>query len=364
MPDSFAPVSHLRALPPCSVDPFREELRPLSHASLDWLIEHAFLDPQPTSPLAPQATYRVRRPRAEREAAGSELARRGLVSRAWVPDERRTRLVESSVFGRTLAILEDPQQLLRLGLGSPEGVTDEVRLYIAGGRAVVASFESETVWIGSPFSLEGLLTYLTDELDSEPAGHLGDALCLWPTLFRLTTALWPESGRAADHELSADDLAHRLADDSGRDRADSLLAEMVAAEVAEPADSGVVLSRRYRRWLEPVWSGHVFEVEVARLAHCDPAITGRLLFAGPPGPPGSMPGRREPRPPRRRRHPVAVRPVGGPLAARRGPDGLLAALAGRAARAGVGPPRSSATTAPPRRGALSRGPNYLGKHTV
>lgn len=296
MPSSATTLTHLRALSPCAVDPFDEELTPLSFAGIDWLIEHAFIEPGPTSPLTPQYAYRSRSSRSDREEAGAELARRGLVSRAWVPDERRVRLVGQSALGRSLSILERPQQLLRLGLGRPDDETHEVRVYVADGRAVVCGFGPSGASIGQPFSLVALLAFLTDELDStepgtaEPAdgedhqpGKPSDALCVWPTLFRLATALWPESGNAPDAELRAGELAALLTDDPGGARVRSLFAEMVAAEVAEPASTGVVLSPRYRRWLEPVWSGHVFEIEHARLSEGNSAVTGRLLFAGPRG---------------------------------------------------------------------------------
>lgn len=282
MPASSATVSTLRALPPFPVDPFDEELRALSYAGIDWLIENAFVVPDPASPLTPRYAYRGRRSRAEREEAGAELARRGLVSRAWVPDERRTRMVEQSSLGRALAILEQPRRLLRLGLGTPSGDSREVRLYIADGRAVVSRFDDEGAAIGTPFSLVALLAYLAEQLAGDHPSS-DDALCLWPSLFRLATALWPECGRADDEELCAGELAALLDDDPGATRAHSLLTEMVHAGVAEKAGSGIVLSRRYRRWLEPVWSGHVFEIECARLDDGNPAVTGRLIFAGPRG---------------------------------------------------------------------------------
>lgn len=279
-----ASVARLRAVPPCAVDPFAESLHDLPLAGVDWLIEHGFLAPGPASPLAPPQSMRPRRPRRERDAAGAELARQGLVSRAWMPGERRRRLRESGPLGRGLAVLERPESRLRLGRGRPGEPPEEVHLYIAAGRVVVGYSDEQSVRAGEPFSLEALLAYLSEALDSRALGPGRDALCLWPMLYRLTTALWPQSGKRADEALSVGEVRSLLSGEGTGDRARGLLHEMAAAGLVESGQGGVVLSPDYRRWLEPVWSGHVFEIECIRLAPGGGATGGdRLLFAGPPG---------------------------------------------------------------------------------
>lgn len=279
-----APVAHLRAVPPCAVDPFAERTHALPLAGVDWLIEHGFLAPGPASPLAPPRAVWPRRPRREREAAGAELARRKLVSRAWMPGERRRRLRESGPLGRGLAVLERPESRLRLGQARPDEAPTEVHLYLSDGRVAVGACDGEAVYAGEPFALEALLAYLTGELDSAGFEPGRDALCLWPMLFRLTTALWPSRGKAADEALSVGEVRKLLSDDGDGDRARGLLSEMAAAGLVETGGGGVVLSPDYRRWLEPVWSGHVFEIECTRLgAGGGATAVERLLFAGPTG---------------------------------------------------------------------------------
>jgi len=281
---SAAPVMHLRAVPPCAVDPFAERTHPLPLAGVDWLVEHGFLAPGPASPLAPPRALTPRRPRREREAAGAGLARRHLVSRAWMPGERRRRLRESGPLGRGLGVLERPESRLRLGRARPGEQPAEVQLYVSGGRIAAGSSDGDTVHAGEPFALEALLTYLTAELSSEALGPGRDALCLWPMLYRLTTALWPQRGKRADEALSVAEVRTLLSGDGSGERAHGLLHEMAAAGLVEAGGGGVVLSPAYRRWLEPVWSGHVFEIECTRLGPGGGATAAeRLLFAGPRG---------------------------------------------------------------------------------
>lgn len=281
---SAAPVAHLRAVPPCAVDPFAESTHALPLAGVDWLIEHGFLAPGPASPLAPPRAIWPRRPRRERESAGAELARRKLVSRAWMPGERRRRLRESGPLGRGLAVLERPESRLRLGQARPGETPAEVQLYLSAGRVAVGACDGETVYVGEPFALDALLAHLTAELDSDAVEPGRDALCLWPMLFRLTTALWPSRGKRADEALSVGEVRKLLSDDGDGDRARGLLREMAAAGLVETGGGGVVLSPAYRRWLEPVWSGHVFEIECTRLGPGGGSTAvERLIFAGPPG---------------------------------------------------------------------------------
>ena len=284
MPSAAAAV-HLRAVPPCAVDPFTEESHGLPLAGVDWLVEHGFLAPGPASPLAPPRALSPRRPRREREAAGAELARRKLVSRAWMPGERRRRLRDSGPLGRGLAVLERPESRLRLGRARPGEPPEEVQLYASGGRVATGWCDGDTVHAGEPFALEALLAYLADELSSEAIGPGRDALCLWPMLYRLTTALWPQRGKRADEALSVAEVRTLLSGDGSGERAHGLLHEMSAAGLVEAGGGGVVLSPAYRRWLEPVWSGHVFEIEVTRLGPGGGATAAaeRLLFAGPAG---------------------------------------------------------------------------------
>lgn len=279
-----ASVVRLRAVPPCAVDPFEESLHELPLAGVDWLTEHGFLAPGPASPLAPPHSLRPRRPRRERDTAGAELARTGLVSRAWMPGERRRRLRDSGPLGRGLAVLERPESRLRLGRARPGEPPEEVHLYVADGRVAVGYCNDEAVRAGEPFSLEALLAYLAEELDNRALGPGRDALCLWPMLYRLTTALWPQSGKRADEAVSVGEVRSLLSGEESGDRARGLLQEMAAAGLVETGQGGVVLSPDYRRWLEPVWSGHVFEIECVRLGPGGGATGGdRLLFAGPPG---------------------------------------------------------------------------------
>ena len=282
---SAAPVAHLRAVPPCAVDPFAEQTHELPLAGVDWLVEHGFLAPGPASPLAPPRALSPRRPRREREAAGAELARRKLVSRAWMPGERRRRLRDSGPLGRGLAVLERPELRLRLGRARPGAAPEEVQLYACAGRVAAGRCDGDTVLAGEPFALEALLAWLADELSSESIGPGRDALCLWPMLYRLTTALWPERGKRADEALSVVEVRTLLSGDVSGERAHGLLHEMAAAGLVEAGRGGVVLSPAYRRWLEPVWSGHVFEIEVTRLGPGGGATAAseRLLFAGPAG---------------------------------------------------------------------------------
>lgn len=279
-----ASVVRLRAVPPCAVDPFAESPHDLPLAGVDWLVEHGFLAPGPASPLAPPQSLRPRRPRRERDAAGAELARRGLVSRAWMPGERRRRLRESGPLGRGLAVLERPESRLRLGRVRPGEPPAEVHLFVAAGRVAVGYCDEQSVLAGEPFSLEALLAFLSAELDNEALGPGRDALCLWPMLYGLTTALWPHRGKRADEALSVGEVRTLLSGEESGDRARGLLHEMAAAGLVESGQGGVVLSPDYRRWLEPVWSGHVFEIECVRLGPGGGATGGeRLLFAGPPG---------------------------------------------------------------------------------
>jgi hypothetical protein len=282
---SAASAVHLRAVPTCAIDPFAERTEALPLAGVDWLIEHGFLAPGPASPLAPPRALTPRRPRREREAAGAELARRRLVSRAWMPGERRRRLRESGPLGRGLAVLERPESRLRLGRARPGEPPEEVQLYASGGRVAAGWCEGDTVHVGEPFALEALLAQLTAELSSEALGPGRDALCLWPMLYRLTTALWPSRGKRADEALSVGEVRTLLTGDGRGERAHGLLREMAAAGLVEAGRGGVVLSPAYRRWLEPVWSGHVFEIECTRLGPGGGATAAaeRLLFAGPSG---------------------------------------------------------------------------------
>ncbi len=279
-----ASVVRLRAVPPCAVDPFAESPHDLPLAGVDWLAEHGFLAPGPASPLAPPQSLRPRRPRRERDAAGAELARRGLVSRAWMPGERRRRLRESGPLGRGLAVLERPESRLRLGRARPGEPPEEVHLFVADGRVAIGYCDEQSVLAGEPFSLEALLAFLSAELDNEALGPGRDALCLWPMLYRLTTALWPQRGKRADEALSVGEVRNLLSGEESGDRARGLLHEMAAAGLVESGQGGVVLSPDYRRWLEPVWSGHVFEIECVRLGPGGGATGGeRMLFAGPAG---------------------------------------------------------------------------------
>jgi hypothetical protein len=265
------------------VDPFAESPHDLPLAGVDWLIEHGFLVPGPASPLTPPQSVRPRRPRRERDAAGAELARRGLVSRAWMPGERRRRLRESGPLGRGLAVLERPESRLRLGRARPGEPPAEVHLYVAAGRVAIGYSDEQSVLAGEPFSLEALLAFLSTELDNDALGPGRDAFCLWPMLYRLTTALWPHRGKRADEALSVGEVRTLLSGEESGDRARGLLHEMAAAGLVESGQYGVMLSPDYRRWLEPVWSGHVFEIECVRLGPGGATGGERLLFAGPPG---------------------------------------------------------------------------------
>lgn len=257
------------------VDPFALRPAPLPLAALEWLVARGCLTPAAGSPLAGRPAGAS----GARAAAAERLRRGGVLPALPRGAEGRRRLLASGSVGRGLAVLERPRARLRLGRGTPGGELEVAQLYATAGWAVAGFAGGEDLWVGEPFPLRSLVAYLIDELAC--ASEAG-ALALWPQLFQLTTALWPSRGKRADEAVSAGEVAAMLTGGpTGAERARSLLDEMTVAGLVRRGGSGVVLSPDYRIWLEPVWSGHVFEIEVAAMH--PGAAAERLLFAGPSG---------------------------------------------------------------------------------
>jgi hypothetical protein len=275
-----------------AVDPFAERPNPVPLAAVAGLVVRGCLVPGPGSPLLRPPGEGARPSRARRETAIADLISRGLLPELPAGAAGRRRLLAAEPLGRALSVLERPQARLRIGVGSPGGRSQVVQLYTAAGWVAAGFVAEEEIWVGDAFPLASLIAYLLQELASEPPDGDLDALALWPMLFQLTTALWPRRGKRPDEAVSTGEVAALLADDPAcGDRARGLLREMAAAGLVEREETGVVLSPPYRSWLEPVWSGHVFEIERTSpqprrsggASQGPREGGGRLLFAGPPG---------------------------------------------------------------------------------
>lgn len=244
-------------------------------AALEWLGEQGFLSPEPQSPLAFLRQQESRIGSPDRHAAGADLLRRGLVSASWSPEVRRRRLLDSGPLGASLKILERPEARLRIGIGAPESPVRITDLYLAGGEAVLGALDDEALYLGATIPRDRLIDYLVDEL---AASGDSDAFCLWPMLYRLTTALWPSCGREPRAEISIDDIEARAPGQSA-----SLVEQMLAADLVARRGDRLALTDHHRRWLEPLWSGHVFEIERTPMEPWNGGREDRCLFVGSPG---------------------------------------------------------------------------------
>ncbi|MEM7480564.1 MAG: hypothetical protein AAF481_05280 [Acidobacteriota bacterium] len=259
---------------------FSSGARSLPLAAIDWLGEHGFLQPEPRSPLAFWRELGRRSGQTARHAAGVDLVRRGFVRADWSPEVRRRRLLSSGPLGEALAVLERPEVRLRVGVGRPDGPAQIAELYIAGERATLGVLEGDVLQIGPAFTVEALIDSLADELATRGAP---ESFVLWPMLYRLTTALWSNGEGGAGEVLSPDVLRAQA---TSAEAADELSAQMLDAGVVEgDIASGLRLTQAYRRWLAPMWSGSVFELERREIERQpdEDATERSCLFVGPPG---------------------------------------------------------------------------------
>jgi hypothetical protein len=153
-----------------------------------------------------------------------------------------------------------------------------------------AGFNTEGFLFGEPTQVAALEASLVRQLSSEPPSANAIDRLLAPHTMALLTALWPQSRLASTACVAASDASaacQRLVADEATARA--LMDDLLASDIVREKDGAFSLDDEWKPWLERVWSGESFEVEVAPLpeGRFDPAQLlehrERLVFVGPSG---------------------------------------------------------------------------------
>jgi hypothetical protein len=246
----------------------------LSLAAMEWLVEQGGLRLNPASPfgflaVAPRQTT----PQEQSAAAKSELGRWPRASLA-----------------RVLSIAAQPEARIRLTVVSPGQAPQQNTLLRRGFSVVEAGFNKEGFFFGEPLGVGELEGRLTGQLKSEaPSAGATDRL-IPPRALTLLTALWQRGRVAGTAAVSGSDAVaacQRLGADEATAR--GLINGLVASEFVNEKDGELLLDVEWRPWLDRVWSGALFEVEVTPLPDgpFDAAQLAerrqRLLFVGRAG---------------------------------------------------------------------------------
>lgn len=192
-------------------------------------------------------------------------------------------LPPSGGVARALAVLARPATRLRLALGAPGRPSRVHHLYVGGGSAVACRRDSTALAFSRPLPLATLRAALVGRLRSAPPPPAMDAFCLLPEIFEVLSALWRRRRRRPAVPVPLAEI-DGLLDGAAPGAAPRLVAALENAGAVRLDGGELHLAETYRRWLAPVWSGHVVEMERTPLAPgaCAGAGTDWLLFAGPP----------------------------------------------------------------------------------
>lgn len=254
----------------------------LPWAALEWLCDQGLIEPSSESPISRVLDPDAWSPLPRREEAAAQLARSGAVRAA----ARSTSIGTFELEGRlasALGILEQPVLSVRVGIAEPGPRTTVFQFFLARGLAVAGQLDAHGIELLPSMTVDDFRATLLRHLDSSLLPEGMQCFSMLRPLYWLTTAFWPERGKSASAVLTDEEIAELVGD---REEAESLLASLAAAGVVRRRGT-TRLAAAYRRWLEMMWSGHVFEVdfqpsvEAANAATAD--IEERLLFVGPPG---------------------------------------------------------------------------------
>ena len=246
----------------------------LSLAAMEWLLEQGGLRLNPASPfgflaVAPRQTT----PQEQSAAAKSELGRWPRASLA-----------------RVLSMAAQPEARIRLTVVSPGQAPQQNTLLRRGFSVVEAGFNKEGFFFGEPVGVNELEGRLMGQLKSEaPSTDATDRL-IPPRALTLLTALWPRGGVASTATVPVSDAVatcQRMGADEATAR--GLMNDLVVSEFVNEKDGELLLDVEWRPWLDRVWSGALFEVEVTPLPDGPVDTTQlaqrreRLVFVGRAG---------------------------------------------------------------------------------
>jgi hypothetical protein len=216
----------------------------LPRGALEWLVETGKMAPAPESPLSSlQPPFEGSA--AERAAAGQALSAEN---------------VEAALL---LFAPEAIVEAAEVGTGQRPVL---VRLYLAKGRACPAAIAPGRVQVGAPLPVRELVAGLCQQMSCGPAPVDREPVTMTPDDVALVAQLWPGAGVALDTAQSAEQCVARLV---GSGAPEALAPQAVASLRQRPLvqsdPAGLSVAPRYRAALAALWSGHMLEVQLARL---------------------------------------------------------------------------------------------------
>lgn len=236
------------------------------------------------SPLRMRPAKARPAPPAEQAAAlQRELAQRGLTLNGGASS------AEAQPYREGLAVLAQPQALVRVRIAEPGQEPGDVALLVREGKAAAFLVQGESVLVGPARDLSAVAESLAS--DAAHQGPLtGQQILVWPSALKVLSLVWGRD-QDASASIARAEAERRLAGE-GRppEKVKATLDEMAKAGILVPAGGDALqIVPEYRPFLDRVWSGRALQVEYLPLEGAPSfeaalGVTGpHLLFMGPPG---------------------------------------------------------------------------------
>ena len=252
----------------------------ISVASLKWLTEAGHLTVSEASPFFAPLRASKHSPEQRQQAAKSELLAKGVSFDAGASPEGES-------YKESLAILAQPDGLLRLHVMLPELPVQSLGVMVRGGRGTRFTIDGETCGVSPAADLDDVAEAFAKDLTYE--GPLAkQEVLFWPSALRLLSVLWQDSVDPAK-VLSRKDVLTKMTGAASPEELEKILEDLVRTGFLEAKGDELRIPEGLQPWLGLAWSGHGFQVEYVPLkpgTSLEMALetTGAaLVFLGPPG---------------------------------------------------------------------------------
>lgn len=202
--------------------------------------------------------------------------------------ERELARAESQPYREALAVLAQPEALVRVRIAEPGQEPGDIAMLVRGDKTAVFLLQGESVLVGPARDLVAVADSLA--LDAGHQGPLtGRQVLVWPSVLKALSLVW---GRDQDASASIPRAeAERRLGGEGRpaDKVKAALDQMVQSGILIVSGEALQIVAEYRPFLDRVWSGRALQVEYLPLTGAPSfeaalAVPGpHLLFVGPPG---------------------------------------------------------------------------------